>query len=156
MNARPLNTDHDNRKRPIRPIVAVGAVVLNEDGEVLLIRRAKPPRAGEWSLPGGAIELGETVHSAVVREVREETNLTVSVLELLMNVDSIIKDDDGLIDYHYVLLDYLAVTTGGTLKAGDDASDAGFFTLQDACKMVSWDETRNLLGKAAEIWKQKS
>ncbi len=148
MSYRNQDRAENERRHPARPIVAVGAVVLNDTGQVLLIKRAKPPRAGEWSLPGGAIELGETIEAALIREVREETGLDIKVQRALMNVNSIIKDTDGKTEYHYVLLDYLAKVSGGTLMAGDDALDAGFFDIETACSMVKWGETKDLLKSA--------
>lgn len=138
----------DPRYKPDRPFVAVGAVVLNKNREVLLIKRGRPPRKGEWSLPGGAVETGETIEHAVAREVREETGLDVKVLTWLMNVDSIVREEDGTVAYHYVLLDYLTEVTGGTLQFGSDALDARFFPLEEAVNLVQWSETKALLERA--------
>lgn len=132
------------RAYPTRPFVAVGAVVV-EDGEVLLIRRMKPPRMGDWSIPGGIIETGETIETALKREVREETGLLVEPVRWLKNIDSLTEDSDGKPLYHYVLLDYLARVKGGTLKSGDDALEAVFFPLDAAIDKVSWHETKTLL-----------
>jgi 8-oxo-dGTP diphosphatase len=111
------------REYPEAPIVGVGAVVI--DGtKVLLIRRGNPPLKGEWSLPGGALELGETLQQGVVREVFEETGLTVAPLGLVELLDRIIQDEEsGRVRYHYVLIDFACRVTGGSPLAGGDADE---------------------------------
>src|SRR6476660_5412765 len=96
-----------SRQYPDRPIVGVGAVIWRGDA-VLLIRRGQPPRVGQWSLPGGAQHLGETLAEAVSREVHEETGLTLVDLRLLTTVDLIERDPDGRVRYHYTLVDFSA------------------------------------------------
>jgi len=111
------------REYPQAPVAAVGAVVI--DGEaVLLVRRAYPPRQGEWSLPGGQLELGESLEDAVRREVREETGLEVEVGAVVEVFDRVHRDEAGRIRYHFVIVDFLCRTAGGGLRAGDDAADA--------------------------------
>lgn len=112
-----------DRFYPERPYVGIGAVIL-VDGGVVLIKRAHPPLAGRWSLPGGAVELGETLHEAVVREMREETGLDVHVGPPIEVFDRITRDDTGRVHYHFVLIDYLCAPHGGTLVAGSDVADA--------------------------------
>lgn len=143
----------DNRQNPIRPIVGVGAVVFN-GREVLLIRRGKPPKENEWSLPGGAQLLGETTYEAAVREIREETGLTIQPTCVLDVVDYIDKTPEGTIQFHYTLIDFLAVTTGGTLQAGTDAIDARFFPLEEALALPLWTETQRLIELGAAKMKQ--
>lgn len=111
------------RAYPSQPVTGVGAIVLQQD-EVLLVRRGTAPQEGLWSLPGGALELGESLHQAVRREVLEETGLDVRVLEFAGAFERITTDSYGAVQYHYVLLDYLCEIVGGTLAAGDDAADA--------------------------------
>jgi 8-oxo-dGTP diphosphatase len=111
------------REYPDAPVAAVGAVVIR-DGAVLLVRRAAPPRQGEWSLPGGRLELGESLADGVRREVREETGLAVSVGPVVDVFDRVHRDDAGRIRYHFVIVDFLCEVRGGTLAAGDDAADA--------------------------------
>ena len=107
------------REFPEAPRVGVGAVIVHES-RVLLVRRGREPLKGHWSLPGGLIELGESLQNAVVREVEEETGLRVEPLELIELLDRIHREEDR-VRYHYVIADYLCRVTGGTLKAASDA-----------------------------------
>ena len=110
------------RTYPQRPIVAVGAVVVDGD-RVLLVKRANEPLKGEWSLPGGAVEIGETLEQALVREAREETALDVEVGPVVEVLDRIVRDAAGRVEYHYVILDYLCRARSGTAACGSDADD---------------------------------
>ena len=107
------------REFPEAPLVGVGAVVVDE-GRVLLVRRGTEPLRGEWSLPGGVLELGESLTAGVVREVREETGLIVEPIELIELLDRIYREEDR-VRYHYVIADYLCRVTGGDLLAASDA-----------------------------------
>ena len=111
------------RRYPARPITGVGAVILMQGG-VVLIRRRHEPLAGHWSLPGGTLDLGETLQAAVAREALEETGLVVDVGPLVEVFDRILLDDEGKVRYHFVLVDYLCRPVGGELRAGSDATDA--------------------------------
>lgn len=116
-----------SREYPGRPIPGVGAIVLRKiQGrvEVLLVRRGTEPMAGSWTLPGGAIELGETVREACVREMLEETGLTVQPLAEVETFDIIHRDAAGRVQYHYVIVDMLCRITAGEMRAGTDASEA--------------------------------
>jgi 8-oxo-dGTP diphosphatase len=110
------------REYPDRPIVGVGAVIIDQ-GCVLVVKRGSPPLLGEWSLPGGVVELGETLRAAAEREALEETGLIVKAGEVLEVLDRIIFGKDNLPQYHYVLIDFLCVVKGGDLRAGGDAAD---------------------------------
>jgi 8-oxo-dGTP diphosphatase len=113
------------REYPERPIVGVGAVIIDA-GRVVLVRRAAPPLQGEWSLPGGVVELGETLRAAAEREAREETALMVTANEVLEVFDRIIPGKDGRTQYHYVLVDFLCRVRGGELRAGGDAAEVAW------------------------------
>ena len=134
-----------NREYPDYPIVGVGVVVLSSD-QVLMIRRAKQPRRGQWSLPGGAQELGETVFDAAKREVLEETGLDIEILEMLDVVDSIRLDDSGKVQYHYTLIDFVALVNGSEKpNAASDASEVVWMTLEEISKLELWSETIRII-----------
>jgi 8-oxo-dGTP diphosphatase len=114
------------REFPECPLVGVGAVIV-KDERALLIRRGQPPLLGEWSLPGGVLECGETLREAVIREVREETGLEVDTSEMLGVYERVIRSEDGRVRYHYVLIDFLCRPAGGELNAGSDAAEVGWF-----------------------------
>ena len=110
------------RHYPAQPVIGVGAVIV-VDGRVVLVKRAHEPLRGEWNLPGGGVEVGETLEDACRREVREETGLEVRVGPVIEVFDRIMRDADGRVQYHFVLVDFVCVRTGGTLQCGSDASD---------------------------------
>jgi ADP-ribose pyrophosphatase YjhB (NUDIX family) len=118
------------REYPEYPLIGVGAVIVAER-RALLIRRGQPPLLGEWSLPGGVLECGETLCDAAIREAREETGLVVEVGEMLGVYERVIRSDDGRVRYHYVLIDFLCRAVGGELKAGSDAAEAGWFSREE-------------------------
>lgn len=119
-----------SREYPERPLLGVGGVVI-DDGRVLLVRRASEPLKGEWSIPGGLVELGEKLLDAIKREVLEETGLLVEPGEVLELFDSIWRDAEGRCQYHYVLVDYLCQVTGGKLQAATDVSDARWASVEE-------------------------
>ncbi|WP_035487264.1 NUDIX hydrolase [Geminicoccus roseus] len=137
----------DRRDYPPNPIVGVGVVVRHQ-GKVLLIRRSKPPRVGQWSLPGGRQHLGETVEEAARREVQEEAGLPLGACRLLTVVDLIERDPDGQVAWHYTLIDFVADALHDQAVAGDDAAEAAWFTPAEADKAVAWAETRRILAMA--------
>ena len=137
-----------SREYPERPIVGVGAVVWRGD-RLLLVRRGKPPRLGQWSLPGGAQHLGETLAEAIAREVREEAGLEVEGLELLAAVDLVERDEAGRVRYHYTLVDFAAEAPAGEAVAGDDAAAVAWFTPAEAAALGLWSETERIIALAA-------
>jgi 8-oxo-dGTP diphosphatase len=118
------------REYPEAPVVAVG-VIIRQDDQLVLIRRAKEPSKGRWTFPGGAIELGESLQEAARREAREETGLLVEVGEVAAVVDNVVCDAGGRVRYHYVIVDYYARPAGGSLQPGSDAGDARWVRLAD-------------------------
>jgi 8-oxo-dGTP diphosphatase len=110
------------REYPDYPIVGVGAIIIKGQ-EVLLARRGKEPGYGEWSIPGGAVKLGETLEEAVIREVREETNLEVRVEEMVEVLERIFRDPQGKVRYHYVLVDFLCEHLSGEANPASDAME---------------------------------
>jgi 8-oxo-dGTP diphosphatase len=112
------------RRYPSRPLVGVGAVIRSDDGHVALVKRRHEPLAGQWSLPGGMLELGESLEAGVAREMAEETGLSVSVGPVVDVFDRILLDDTGAVRYHFVLVDYLCRVRDGTLAAGTDVESA--------------------------------
>ena len=114
---------NDSRQYPERPIVGVGAVII-EDGRVVLVKRRYEPLAGRWSLPGGTLELGETLQAGLAREMREETGLDVEVGPVIEVFDRILLDEEKRVRYHFVLVDYLCWPVAGELRAGSDVDEA--------------------------------
>jgi mutator protein MutT len=133
-----------SREYPDRPFVGVGAVIA-EGGRVLLVKRGHAPAKGEWSIPGGTMEIGETVREAVVREVREETGLIVEAGELLGVFDRVLRDPSGRVQFHYVLIDFLCIPTGGHLQAGGDAAEARWFTAEGVCELALPEDTAKII-----------
>ena len=132
------------REYPETPLVGVGAVILDQ-GRVLLVKRKFPPLAGEWSIPGGRLEIGETLREAVVREAREETGLTIEPAEVLGVYDRLLRDEAGRVLYHYVLIDFLCRRLAGDLQAGGDAEDARWFSQEEIGKISLIEDTAEVI-----------
>lgn len=133
-----------SREYPARPIIGVGTVVWY-GGRVLLVRRGRPPREGQWSLPGGAQQLGEPLAHAARREILEETGLTVELGDVVATVDSIEHDGEGRVRYHYTLVDFTAEAHSAELVPGDDAADARWFELDQIRELGLWSETLRII-----------
>ena len=142
------------RQFPARPVVGVGAVVL-DGARVLLARRAHEPLQGQWSLPGGAVELGETLEQALVREVREETGLTIAVGPVVEIFERIQPANDGRIEFHYVIVDYLCQPTGSIeLIPGSDADAVCWADAGDLGAYRLTEKATEVIGKAlAMAWR---
>lgn len=138
-----------SREYPDRPFVGVGVVIWRGD-EVLLIERGKGPISGNWSLPGGKQELGETVQETAHREIKEETGVDIEIVGLLDVVDLVRRDDAGRVRFHYTLVDFTARWTAGEPVAGDDAADARWVRLDELDDYNLWDETIRVIRLSAE------
>jgi 8-oxo-dGTP diphosphatase len=134
------------RDYPERPIIGVGAVIVRGD-RVLLVRRATEPLKGEWSVPGGALELGEKLRDGVAREALEETGLQVEVGPVLEVIDSIFTDDDGRTQYHYVLIDFLCHPQPGEALPGSDVSEVLWVAESDLAAQHLRDSVVQVLRK---------
>jgi 8-oxo-dGTP diphosphatase len=132
------------REYPETPLVGVGAIIV-EDGRVVMVKRGHAPLAGEWSIPGGALEVGETVRQAAVREAREETGLTAEPVELLGVYDRVLQDEGGRIRFHYVLIDFLCRRVAGELRAAGDADEARWFSQEEVVKLPLAEDTREVI-----------
>jgi 8-oxo-dGTP diphosphatase len=123
------------KEYPIAPLVGVGGVIV-QDHRAVIVQRGQEPRKGEWSLPGGLVELGESLVEATRREMKEETGLDVEVGALVEIFDRVHHDAEGRVRYHFVIVDYLCVPIGGTLLAGSDVTDARWVALDEIDRYV--------------------
>ena len=138
------------RTYPDHPVVSVGAVILDEDA-VLLIKRAHEPLMGQWSLPGGVVEVGETLAAALRREVHEETGLEVHVGSLVDVLDRVLRGPDSRVEYHFVILDYLCSVAGGHLAHSSDAADARWVQIGELPHYRVTEKVASVVHKAFEI-----
>jgi 8-oxo-dGTP diphosphatase len=141
------------RRYPDQPLVGVGAVILRGE-EVLLVRRGQEPAQGDWSLPGGLVELGETLTAAIHRELAEETGLRVRILGIAAVLERLFPDAAGKIAYHYVLIDYLCEYLEGELKPGSDITAARFVALADLDRFELPQFTLKVIRRAWEQFRQ--
>ena len=141
------------RKYPHHPIIGVGGIIFHQD-RVVLVKRGKEPGLGQWAIPGGVVRTGETLKEAVVREVSEETHLEVEVLGLAKVLDRILRDPEGRVVYHYVLVDFLCHYQGGELRSDSDAADARFVPLKDLPSYQISPVTLEVIHRAA--WLRKN
>ena len=138
-----------NREFPELPLVGVGAIIIEND-RVLLVKRAHPPIQGQWSIPGGVLEVGEMVREAAIREAREETGLVVEPGELLGVYDRILRDPEKRVQYHYVLIDFLCRATGGQLQAASDAAEVRWFTREELPALHLAEDTHDVIQRGFE------
>ena len=134
------------REYPEQPLVGVGAIII-ENSRVVLVKRAHPPLQDQWSIPGGVLEVGELVREAAIREAAEETGLTVEPGELLGVFDRVLRDGNGRVQYHYVLVDFLCRRVRGELTAAGDASDARWFTRDELSALNLAEDTLEVVLK---------
>jgi ADP-ribose pyrophosphatase YjhB (NUDIX family) len=140
-----------SRQFPTRPIVGVGAVIRGDDGRVVLVKRRYEPLAGQWSLPGGSLELGETLEAGTAREVLEETGLVVDVGPVIEVFDRILVDEDGKVRYHFVLVDYLCRPRGGELRAGSDVAEVAYAAASELTRFRVTDKVHDVVRRAAVL-----
>ena len=138
------------RQYPSRPFIGVGGVVFI-GGRVVLVERRHEPLAGQWSLPGGAIELGETLHEGLRRELREEIGIETKIGPLVELFDRITRDTDGRVRYHYVLADYLCHHVSGELRPGSDAETVALADLADLSRYALTEQARSVIRRAANL-----
>ena len=137
------------REYPDTPLVGVGAIIIEGD-RVALVKRGHAPLQGRWSIPGGVLEVGETLRTAAVREALEETGLTVEPGELLGVFERVVPDEQGKMRYHYVLIDFLCSRVAGELLAGDDAEEVGWFRREELAALELARETEEVILKGFE------
>jgi 8-oxo-dGTP diphosphatase len=135
-----------SREYPQHPIPGVAAITI-KDNHILLTVRGKEPSKGMWGLPGGVVEIGETRVEALIREVYEETNIIVEPIELLTVFDSVSRDEDEKVKYHYILFEYLCKFVSGDLKPGDDAPEAKWVSIDDLSSIPIMPSTRRFIEK---------
>jgi len=134
----------ERKEYPDQPRVAVGAIVF-KDNQVLLVRRGKPPARDLWAIPGGSVEIRETLQQAAEREIFEETGITIQALEPVFTFDYIERDDSGRARFHYVIIDLAADYVRGEPRAGDDAAEARWISSQEIATLKVSSKTRQLL-----------
>lgn len=132
------------REYPELPLIGVGSIII-EDHRVVLVKRAHPPIQGQWSIPGGVLEVGELVREAAIREAREETGLIVEPGELLGVFDRVLRDAEKRVQYHYVLIDFLCRRVGGELLAASDAAEVCWFTRAELSALNLAEDTQEVI-----------
>jgi len=144
-----------NREYPERPVVGVGGVVIS-GGRALIVKRGSPPLEGQWSIPGGMLEAGETLLLGVRRELLEETGIEVKVLELIEVFERINLDGEGKARYHYVVLDYLCEAVRGQARAASDVTDVAWATPEELPRYGLTETSTRVILKAFEIAREHS
>jgi ADP-ribose pyrophosphatase YjhB (NUDIX family) len=131
------------REYPSAPIVAVGVIILRRN-RIALVRRDREPSRGLWAFPGGAVELGETVREAARREALEETGLEVEIGDVAAVVDNVVRDEAGVVRYHYVIIDFYARPSGGVMAPGSDVSDVRWAGRADVAVLEMTEKARQI------------
>jgi len=144
------------REYPEKPVVGIGGVVIEND-HVLLIRRGTEPLIGQWSIPGGTLELGESLQAGVARELLEETALDVKVLDLIEVFDRIFPGGDGAVRprYHYVILDYLCERISGEACAGSDVTDVAYVKEEDLAQYHLTETATRVISNAFALYRER-
>lgn len=135
------------RRYPDAPVVAVGVLVLDGD-LVLLVQRARPPQVGRWTVPGGGVEVGESLEEAALRELREETGLACTLGPVVEVLDRVVRDDAGRVEFHYVILDFVGTAPTGTLQAASDCADARWVPIAELDRFETTDGLAPVIHRA--------
>jgi ADP-ribose pyrophosphatase YjhB (NUDIX family) len=135
------------RRYPDAPVVAVGVLLLDDD-RVLLVQRGRPPQVGRWTVPGGGVEVGETLEEAALRELREETGLGCTLGPVVEVLDRVVRDDAGRVEYHYVILDFVGTQPTGTLAAASDCADARWVRIAELDTLETTDGLAPVIRRA--------
>lgn len=143
------------RDYPDRPLLGVGAIIIRNH-DVLVVRRSNPPLKGQWSIPGGLVDTGETTKEAVVREIREETGLTIEPVKLIEVFERILRDEDSRVQYHFVVIDYLCRILAGEPRPGTDVTELRWSRFEDLHSLGITSETTNVIQKALNAAKESS
>mgnify|MGYP001340317514 CR=1 FL=1 len=141
-----------SRRYPAAPLVGTAATVFDGAGRVLLVQRGHAPRKGQWSLPGGLLDLGERLEDGVRREVREECAIEIHVGGIVTTFESLYWDDDGGLEYHYVIIEYWATLLAGEAHAADDAAALAWGNIAELDNYALAPETLNVINLARELW----
>lgn len=142
-----------SRRYPGAPLVGVGVAIYNDQGQVILVQRARPPRQGTWGLPGGLIDLGETLVAAAQREVMEELGIPVEIGGLVTTFEPIYYDSEGKVEYHYVVLEYWAHYLSGTPIAQDDAGACAWVNAEDLASYALTKQQLEVLERTHAAWR---
>ncbi len=140
------------RQYPDAPLVGAGVVVFDENGRVLLVQRGRPPRAGQWGIPGGMLELGERLADAAAREVREECSIEIAIGGVAGVFEPVTRDGEGRIEYHYVVIDYWASYISGEARAGDDAAAIAWATMDEINEYALMPDSLQVVRDAYALW----
>jgi mutator protein MutT len=151
-----MSTDKIRRRYPDAPLVGVAAAVFDDAGRVLLVQRGRPPRAGSWGLPGGLLEIGETLVAGVQREVREECGIEIAVGAVAGVFEPITHDAAGRVEYHYVVVDFWARWISGEAQAQDDAAAVAWVALDALDAYDLLPESRRVVEQAHIMWADAS
>jgi ADP-ribose pyrophosphatase YjhB (NUDIX family) len=143
-----------NRRYPSAPMVGTAVVVLDDEGRVLLVQRGKPPRVGAWGIPGGLLDLGERLVDGARREVREECGVEIELRDLIAAFEPMYYDEEGRLEYHYVVLDYWGTLAGGTARPGDDAAAVAWATMDELPNYNLRAETTSVVTEAYRRWRE--
>ena len=139
-----------DRRYPDRPYVGIGGIIVHE-GRVVLVKRRFEPLAGQWSIPGGAVETGETLEACLIREMAEETGFVVEVGPVVEVLDRITRDEEGRVLYHFVLIDYLCRPVGGELRAGSDVAEAVLAEPSEFAQYELTEKALSVIERALEM-----